>query len=95
MRTIKEHPIPSQVRHFSDGQFALDYLFRRNSFSDPVFSPRPQVILLDIHLPGMNGIETLGTIKASDELRMISVIVLSTSASESDIVQAYGNHANS
>ena len=42
IRTTKEHPIPNEVRHFPDGRSAFDYLFRRNSFSDPVSSPRPQ-----------------------------------------------------
>jgi CheY-like chemotaxis protein len=95
MRTTEEHPIPNQVRHFPDGQFALDYLFRRNNFSDAVSSPRPQVILLDVHLPGLDGIDILRTIKASDELRMIPVVMLTTSANERDIARAYCNHANS
>jgi CheY-like chemotaxis protein len=95
IRTIKEHPIPNQIRHFADGQSALDYLFRRNHFSDPALNPRPHVVLLDINLPGMGGIDILRTIKASDELKMIPVIMLTTSASESDIARAYRNHANS
>jgi CheY-like chemotaxis protein len=95
IRTTEEHPIPNEVRHFIDGQPALDYLFCCNSFSDPISSPRPHVILLDVHLPGIDGIELLRTIKASDELKMIPVIMLTTSAAESDIARAYHNHANS
>ena len=95
IRTTKEHPIPNQVRHFSEGQSALDYLFRRNHFSDPVSSPRPQIILLDMHLPGADGIDILRTIKTSDELKMIPVVMLTTSASVRDITRAYCNHANS
>ena len=63
IRTTREHPIPNEVRHFPDGQLALDYLFRRNSFSDPVASPRPQFILLDMQLPGIDGIDILRAIK--------------------------------
>jgi CheY-like chemotaxis protein len=95
IRTTNDHPIPNQAVHFPDGQSALDYLFRRNSFSDPVASPRPEVILLDVHLPGMDGVEVLRTIKESDELKMIPVIMLTTSATESDIARAYGTYANS
>jgi CheY-like chemotaxis protein len=95
IRTTKEHPIPNEVRHFPDGRSALDYLFRRDSFSDPVSSPRPQVILLDVHLPGIDGIDLLRTIKMSDELKVIPVIMLTSSAAESDIARAYRNHANS
>jgi len=95
IRLTKEHPIPNQVRHFPEGQSALDYLFRRNNFSDAISSPRPQVILLDMHLPGVDGIDILRVIKSSDELRMIPVVMLTTSASESDVTRAYCNHANS
>lgn len=95
IRAIQEHPIPNQVCHFSEGQSAFDYLFRRDPFSDPVSCPRPQVILLDMHLPGMDGIDILRTIKASDELKMIPVVILTTSANERDIAGAYYNHANS
>lgn len=95
IRTTKENPIPNEVRHFPDGRLALDYLFCRNSFSDPITSPRPQVILLDMHLPGIDGIDVLRVIKSSDELGTIPVVMLTTSASERDITRAYCNHANS
>ena len=95
IRTIEEHPIPNEIRHFPDGQSALDYLFHRNGFRDPISSPRPQVILLDMHLPGVDGIDILRAIKASDELRMIPVVMLTTSTSETDITRAYRSHANS
>jgi CheY-like chemotaxis protein len=95
IRTTHEHVIPNQIIHFHDGQSALDYLFRRNEYCDPVGSPRPQLILLDVHLPGRDGIDILRTIKASDELRMIPVVMLTTSATEEDITSAYRNHANS
>ena len=95
IRTTQGHPIPNQVRHFPEGQSALDYLFRRDNFSDPVTSPRPQLILLDVHLPGMDGIDILRAIKESDELKMISVVMLTTSATERDMTRAYCNHANS
>lgn len=95
IRTTREHPIPNQICHFSEGQSALDYLLRRNNFSDPISSPRPQVILLDMHLPGADGIDILRILKASKELRMIPVVMLTTSASETDIECAYYNHANS
>jgi CheY-like chemotaxis protein len=95
IRTTREHPIPIQICHFSEGQSALDYLFRRNNFSDPISSPHPQVILLDMHLRGVDGIEILRTIKAAEELKMIPVVMLATSSSERDIARAYYNHANS
>lgn len=95
IRTTQEYPSPNQVCHFLDGQSAVDYLFQRNSISDPVASPRTEVILLDVHLPGIDGIEVLRVIKESDELKMRPVIMLTTSAGERDMTRAYSNHVNS
>jgi CheY-like chemotaxis protein len=91
IRRISEHPIRSQVLHFQDGRSALDFLFSRNDFA----SLRPGLILLDLHLPDTNGIEILRTIKADNELKMIPVILLTTSAADGEIACAYSNHANS
>ena len=95
MRTIAECTIPNEVIHFHDGQSALDYLFRRNQLDNLTATPYPQLILLDLHLPVMDGIEILRRIKDSDELRMIPVVMLTTSATEQDIGSAYRFHANS
>jgi CheY-like chemotaxis protein len=95
IRSTQEHPIPNQVRHFSNVQSAPDYLFRRKSFSDLTRSPRPDVILLDVHLPGIAGIEVLRIIKDSDELKRMPVIMLITAAGERDMTRAYSSHANS
>ena len=95
MRTVAECTMPDQVIHFHDGHSALDYLFRRNQFADLISMPHPQLILLDVNLPGMHGIDILRTIKKSDELRMMPVVMLTTSATEQDIWRAYRYHANS
>jgi CheY-like chemotaxis protein len=86
---------PVQLVHVADGQQALDYLFRRAEFQDPNQSPRPNLILLDLRLPKVDGLEVLKTIKADAELARIPVVVLTTSAAEVDMAKAYGNHANS
>ena len=95
IRATHEHVIPNQIIHFHDGQLALDYLLRRNGYCDPVASLCPRLILLDVHLPGRDGIDILRTIKTSDELRMIPVVMLTTSATEQDMTSAYRNHAKS
>jgi CheY-like chemotaxis protein len=95
MRTLSEHQVINQIRHFTEGQSALDYLFRRGEFSDPTTSPRPTLILLDLRLPRIDGLDVLKEIKNSDELRCIPVIILTTSEAERDIARAYLNHANS
>ena len=95
MRTLAEHQVVNQIRHFTEGQSALDYLFRREQYADPLKSPRPNLILLDLRLPRVDGLEILKEIKNSDELRCIPVVVLTTSEAERDIARAYLNHANS
>ena len=95
MRTLAEHQVINQIRHFTEGQSALDYLFRRGEYTDPATSPRPNLILLDLRLPRVDGLEILKEIKNSDELRCIPVVVLTTSEAERDIARAYLNHANS
>lgn len=95
MRTLEQHKIANRVRHFLDGQSALDYLFHREGFASHADNPRPHVILLDLRLPRMDGIDVLRTIKESEELKMIPVVVLTTSEAEKDVARAYTNHANS
>ena len=79
----------------ADGQAAIDYLYRKEAFADPLASPRPGVILLDLRLPKVDGLEVLKTIKSDPGLATIPVVVLTTSAAEADMVKAYDLHANS
>jgi CheY-like chemotaxis protein len=83
-----------RIRHVSDGEEALDYLLRREGYANPVRSPRPHLILLDLQLPKLDGLEVLRAVKASEELFRIPTVVLSSSNSERDILQAYLHHAN-
>lgn len=78
-----------------DGQTALDYLFRRGEYEDPKTSPRPHMILLDLRLPRVDGLEVLHQIKERDELKNVPVIILTTSEAEKDVARAYDNHVNS
>jgi CheY-like chemotaxis protein len=95
IRTLEEHWIANRVRHFLDGQSALDYLFHHGEYTDQTTNPRPHVILLDLRLPRVDGIDVLKAIKESDEMKPIPVVVLTTSEAEKDVAQAYNNHANS
>ena len=95
IRTMQEHQIANNVRHFLDGQSALDYLFQRGEYSDQDMNPRPHVILLDLRLPRVDGLDVLKTIKEDEDLKTIPVVVLTTSEAEKDVARAYYNHANS
>lgn len=78
-----------QLRHVGDGRDALDYLYRRGSYEDPSVSPRPDLILLDLRMPLMSGLEVLAIIKKDPELQTIPVVVLTTSDIEGDRSAAY------
>ncbi len=94
-RNLEESRLGNNLVHLTDGQMALDYLYRRNDFLDPATSPRPGLILLDLRLPKVDGLEVLRTLKTDEHLRSIPVVILTTSKAESDLVQAYEHHANS
>jgi CheY-like chemotaxis protein len=95
IRTLEENRISNKVRHFFDGQTALDYLFQRGEFSDPAASPRPHIVLLDLRLPRVDGIDILKAIKMDEKLKCIPVVILTTSEADKDVAKAYYNHANS
>ena len=78
-----------------DGEDLLNYLRRRGRFSDPEDSPRPDLILLDLNMPKMNGREALEEIRADPELKRIPVVVLSTSLEPEDVHGSYESGANS
>jgi len=95
IRTMENHRIANRIKHFSDGQTALDYLLRRGEYSDPKASPRPHIILLDLRLPRIDGLDVLHAIKQENELKGIPVIILTTSEAERDVTRAYDNYVNS
>jgi CheY-like chemotaxis protein len=95
LRTLRDHRIANKVRHFLDGQSALDYLYRRGEFSETTETGRPHIILLDLRLPRVDGMDVLKTIKEDADLKSIPVVVLTTSEAEKDVARAYYNHANS
>jgi DNA-binding response OmpR family regulator len=94
-RTLEAHEIAHRLYHVGDGEAALAYLFRQGAYADPATSPRPHVVLLDLRLPKLSGLEVLKTIRASRELHTVPVVVMTTSTAERDIVCAHEHHVNS
>ena len=94
-RSMEEHRVVNEIFHVADGEEALDYLFNKGNFADTEKFPRPNLILLDLRLPKIDGLEVLRKIKESDDLLKIPVVVLTTSKAEQDIAKAYDYHANS
>jgi CheY-like chemotaxis protein len=95
LRSFEEHQSLSQIYHVFDGEVALDYLFRRGEYANPAHSPRPRLILLDLRLPKIDGLEVLREVKHNRELRAIPVVILSTSEAEPDLAKAAEYYANS
>ncbi len=91
---LEEQPLVDRVDRARDGEEALAYLFRRAGYADPSRSPRPALVLLDLRLPKLDGLEVLRQIKTSNELSDIPVVVLSTSDAEADVAAAYALYAN-
>ena len=82
---------PRQVCVVGDGREALDFLLRRGPYAEAL---RPDLVLLDLQLPGMHGAQVLSAMKTDAALRLIPVVVLSASGDEEDITSSYGHHAN-
>ena len=95
MRNFKKNRISNKVIHLWDGQEALDYLFRHGKYSDPVLSPTPHLILMDLRLPKVDGLEVLEKLRAEEKLKCIPTVILTTSEAEIDISRAYNYNVNS
>ncbi len=84
--------IANTMDRVADGQSAMDYLNQCGEFSD---SPRPNLIILDLNLPKINGHQVLNWIKQDENFKSIPVVVMTTSASDADKNRAYANNVNS
>jgi CheY-like chemotaxis protein len=88
--TFKDSRVSNNVSVTIDGEAAMDFLHRKGAYADV---PKPDLIILDLSLPKKDGREVLEEIKDDDELKVIPVIVLSTSDYDKDIISAYANQA--
>src|SRR3954470_5750533 len=88
---FEHHKIRNNLHVVQDGEEALQFLRREGPYAD---APKPGLILLDLNLPRRDGREVLAELKADPELRVIPVVVLTTSEAEEDILRSYALHAN-
>jgi len=94
-RALKKNNIKNDVVVAHDGIEALDYLFGRGAYAGRDLNEIPQVILLDLKLPKMNGLEVLREIRADERTKLLPVVILTTSKEEQDIINSYSLGANS
>lgn len=94
-QALKRSHLLNNLYIVTNGEELLDYLHRRHQYSDRTSSPRPDLILLDWHLPKIDGPEVIQAIKADPNLRRIPIVVLTSSSSEQDIRRSYELGASS
>ena len=95
LNCLNGHHLARRIIRVSDGEETLDYLFKRDESTDLEKHPLPDLILLDLRMPKISGLEVLEEVKTSKGLRRIPVVILTTSSAEHDISQAYDLGANS
>ncbi|MBI3770284.1 MAG: response regulator [Deltaproteobacteria bacterium] len=95
LRSLKKNNIVNEVVVVRDGPEALDYLFATGAYAGRDATDLPQVVLLDLNLPKMGGIEVLRRIRADERTRRVPVVILTSSKEESDLMAGYDSGANS
>ena len=94
-RALEQSRIRNELYIVEDGEEALNYLRRRGKYQDPASSPKPDLMLLDLNMPKMDGKQLLEQMRADPNLRRIPVVALTTSKQENDIIRTYDLGANS
>ena len=95
LRALRQHKLVSEVVVVKDGAEALDYLFARGPYEDRSPDAVPQLVLLDINLPKLSGLEVLRQLRGDARTKLLPVVMLTTSREERDVAESYANGANS
>lgn len=95
IRALKKKNLANNLFHVEDGVEALDFLFARGRYSGRNINDHPKVVLLDLKLPRMNGLEVLTALKADERTQTIPVVIVTSSAEDPDVKTAYQLGANS
>jgi len=95
IRSLKKANLANNLVHVKDGAEALDFIFGRGSYTGRDVYDRPKVILLDIKMPKVDGIEVLRIIKSTEETKRIPVVIMTSSKEEQDIINSYNLGVNS
>lgn len=94
MMGLKKYNLINKIKWVKDGEEALEYIFAEGRYSDRNINDKPKLILLDLKMPKVDGIEVLRKIRADEKVKHIPIIVLTTSKEEQDILNAYNLNVN-
>ena len=94
IRALRRNKLANEIQVAEDGAEALDFLFCRGAHQDRTFSHPPRLVLLDLKLPKIGGIEVLRAIRADDRTKAIPVVVLTSSRQERDLIDGYKLEVN-
>jgi two-component system response regulator len=95
LRALKKHNVANSVQIIKDGEEALEYIFATGRYADRDKMEKPKVILLDLKLPKVGGLEILKRLKAEEQTKTIPVVVLTSSREEKDMIESYNYGVNS
>lgn len=95
LRALKKANVANRIDIVRDGQQAVDYLFNQGEFAQPEGRELPMVVLLDINLPRLSGLEVLHILRADQRTKLLPVVILTSSDEERDRLRSYENGANS
>lgn len=95
LRTLKKNNLARHVVHVSDGREALDWLFAAGPYANRDAVARPKVVLLDLKLPKVEGLEVLRAIRSDTRMKSLPVVVLTSSREEQDLIESYEQGVNS
>lgn len=95
LRAFSRNNLTNNILVLEDGEQALDFIFARGSYQDRKTSKKPKMILLDLNLPKVNGLEVLAELKKTPDTKIIPVIVMTSSREEKDLIESYQLGVNS
>jgi len=95
MRALRKRNLANNIVHVNDGQEALDWLFAKGAYASRDASNRPKVVLLDLKLPKVDGLEVLRAIRADERTKLLPVVVMTSSQEDNDVVESYKLGVNS
>lgn len=95
LRALKQNKLTNKVLVVGDGEEALDFVFARGKYKERSKAKKPKIILLDLKLPKVDGLEVLKVVKSDEHTKMIPVIMLTSSKEESDMIESYRLGVNS